>query len=340
MSFIDRARRTVNTAVRNIRRDPVGTVSRTVEQGVKGYTAFTKARTAVKDGFDNARSVRSNGFRNTWRANADKVVSKATNPNSKLDMGGRLAQAGRAFSTVTGAAKLPGQVGTAFSDVRNAVRSGSRQDVDQAIGSVATAGKTALTTARGGLELARDAHKFGSAYRAASSAFRAEVPNASSRLARSVAGTAARQAFEGANRTTTRQAVRSTVDSAVDAAARNGTSVRNLAGTASRSAARAALNEGGKAAARGATTAAARAAAGPLAKAAGRFAPGANIAIAGLDVANAYSTVRDPNASTTKKVTSVITAVGSVAAATNIPVVSQVGAGVSAVSSFVGGLFG
>jgi hypothetical protein len=32
--------------------------------------------------------------------------------------------------------------------------------------------------------------------------------------------------------------------------------------------------------------------------------------------------------------------VGSVAAATNIPVVSQVGAAVSTVSSFVGGLFG
>jgi hypothetical protein len=340
MSFIDRARRTVSNTVQNLRRDPVGTVGRAVEQGVKGYTTFTKARTAIKDGFDNARSVRTDGFRATWRANAEKVVSKATNPNSKLDMGGRLAQAGKVFSTVTGAAKLPGQVGTAISDVRNAVRSGSREDFDKAVGSVATAGKTALTTARGGLELARDVQKFGSAYRAASSAFRAEVPNATGRLARSVAGTAARQAFEGADRTAARQAVRSTVDGAVDAAGRAGTSVRSLTGTASRSAARAALNEGGKAAARGATTAAARAAAGPLAKAAGRFAPGANIAIAGLDVANAYSTVRDPNASTTKKVTSVITAVGSVAAATNIPVVSQIGAGVSAVSSFVGGLFG
>jgi hypothetical protein len=77
-------------------------------------------------------------------------------------------------------------------------------------------------------------------------------------------------------------------------------------------------------------------AAGPLAKMAGRFAPGANVAMAALDTANAVATWRDPKASTAAKVTSGITALGSIAAATNIPVVSQVGAAVSTVSTIAG----
>jgi hypothetical protein len=76
--------------------------------------------------------------------------------------------------------------------------------------------------------------------------------------------------------------------------------------------------------------------AGPLAKAAGRFAPGANVAIAALDVGIAVKTITDPKASIADKVTSGITALGSVAAATNIPVVSQVGAAVSIASTAVG----
>jgi hypothetical protein len=77
-------------------------------------------------------------------------------------------------------------------------------------------------------------------------------------------------------------------------------------------------------------------AAGPLARMAGRFAPGANVAMAALDTANAVATWRDPKASTAAKITSGITALGSIAAATNIPVVSQVGAAVSTVSTIAG----
>jgi hypothetical protein len=76
--------------------------------------------------------------------------------------------------------------------------------------------------------------------------------------------------------------------------------------------------------------------AGPLARMAGRFAPGANVAMAALDTANAVATFRDPKASTAAKITSGITALGSIAAATNIPVVSQVGAAVSTVSTIAG----
>lgn len=76
--------------------------------------------------------------------------------------------------------------------------------------------------------------------------------------------------------------------------------------------------------------------AGTAARLAGRFAPGLNIAMAGVDTAIAARTLSDPKASVASKVTSSITAAGSIAAATNIPIVSQVGAGISAVSSIAG----
>lgn len=76
--------------------------------------------------------------------------------------------------------------------------------------------------------------------------------------------------------------------------------------------------------------------AGTAARLAGRFAPGLNIAMAGVDTAIAARTWTDPKSTTADKVTSTITAAGSVVAATNIPIVSQVGAAVSAGSSIVG----
>jgi len=75
---------------------------------------------------------------------------------------------------------------------------------------------------------------------------------------------------------------------------------------------------------------------GTAAKIAGRFTPGLNIALAGVDTAIAARNLADPKASVASKVTSSITAAGSIAAATNIPVVSQVGAAVSTISSITG----
>ncbi|MFY0573863.1 cell wall anchor protein [Cystobacter fuscus] len=226
-------------------------------------------------------------------------------------------------------------MGTAIKDVRDALRSGSAEQRDKAIGSVATAGKTAINTVKGGLELTRDVQKFGGAYRAASQAFRTAAPNATGKAVRAAATTAAGHAFQGATEGVARRGVQEAVKKAAQ-----GSSIANTMGAATRAAGKTLAREGAEAAGKAAVQAGVRAAAGPVAKAAGRFVPGANVAIAALDVASAYSTVKDPKASTTKKVTSVITAVGSVAAATNIPVVSQVGAAVSTVSSFVGGLFG
>jgi hypothetical protein len=67
----------------------------------------------------------------------------------------------------------------------------------------------------------------------------------------------------------------------------------------------------------------------------GRFVPGLNAGIAAADLATAGATLSS-NASGWKKTTSVITAVGSVAAATNIPGISQGGAVLSTLSSLAG----
>lgn len=75
------------------------------------------------------------------------------------------------------------------------------------------------------------------------------------------------------------------------------------------------------------------------ARAAGRFVPGANVAIAALDARDAVRALRDPNAGVGRRTTAVITALGSAAAATNIPIVSQVGAAISTLSSAIGAWF-
>jgi len=142
-------------------------------------------------------------------------------------------------------------------------------------------------------------------------------------------------AVEGA----TEKAARRGVTAAATDAAKSSSTLARGAGVPGRVAAKAVLQEGGEVAAKAAVKAVAKTGLKTAAKAAGRFVPGANVAIAALDTATAAATLADPNASTGAKVTSCITAVGSIVAATNIPVVSQIGAAVSAVSSFIGSFF-
>lgn len=168
--------------------------------------------------------------------------------------------------------------------------------------------------------------------RAAGSAFRQTVPNAPGR----VVSAASRQATAEAMKGTLAKPAGAAVTKAAKGAA--GT-VASAAGVVGRGPARAALREGGEVAAKAATRAVATSALKTGAKAAGRFVPGVNVAIAALDTATAAATLADPKASTGKKVTSVITAAGSIVAATNIPIVSQIGGAVSAVSSFIGSFF-
>lgn len=70
----------------------------------------------------------------------------------------------------------------------------------------------------------------------------------------------------------------------------------------------------------------------------GRFVAGANVAIAGADAAH-FARTLNSKASLGKKITSGITAGGSIAAASNLPGVSQAGATVSAISGIAEGVF-
>lgn len=88
-----------------------------------------------------------------------------------------------------------------------------------------------------------------------------------------------------------------------------------------------------KAVAKAAEHAVAKTATKVAAKAAARFVPGANVAMAVADAHHAYKVMKDPKASGWQKGSAALTALGSAAAATNIPVVSQVGAAVATVAS-------
>ncbi|RKG89589.1 hypothetical protein [Corallococcus terminator] len=257
-----------------------------------------------------------------------KVMSKAKGPLA-------------AFSVLT-AGKA---VATAAGDIRNAVRSGSREDITKAARSSLDAAKAGLNVVSGGIQGSKVAggilhaavvtQKLG-AEKAALEAFKRVAPNASEAVAKAASGTALKQVFEGATAKAARRAI---TEVATETAQKAAGSIARGAGSASRAAGKAVLSAAGREAGEAALKAGARAAAGPAAKAAARFAPGLNIAMAAVDTAQAVATLADPKAGTGKKVTSVITAVGSIAAATNIPIVSQVGAAVSTISSIVGAFF-
>jgi hypothetical protein len=95
---------------------------------------------------------------------------------------------------------------------------------------------------------------------------------------------------------------------------------------------------GARAAGRVGSHAAVRAAARIGGKALGRFAPGANIAMAAADTASFFKTLSDKHASKTQKILAGIRAAGSIAAATNIPIVSQAGAAISTVADIASSL--
>jgi hypothetical protein len=159
-------------------------------------------------------------------------------------------------------------------------------------------------------------HVQGTRQQAARTAFTQAAPKASPEVVKAASEKAAQLAMEEAKA----KAARRGVTEAAETAAKKTSTLAQGAGKA-------------------ATKAVAKSGLKTAAKAAGRFVPGANIAIAGLDTAAAVATLADPKANVGQKVTSVITAAGSIVAATNIPVVSQVGAAVSAVSSFIGSFF-
>lgn len=216
------------------------------------------------------------------------------------------------LSTAASVAQLPGAAYLSFRDVRDALRDPSGESANRALGSVSGLASTGLNAAKGGLELAGNVTNFRVAADAARAAFTQAAPEAPAAVANRVATSVATEGVQDASRQVMRNLGARVAGEGLEDAGRLGAN-----------AARTALRDGGSAAAR----------------AAGRFAPGLNVAIAVADTAAAASTMADPNASVGKRVTAGVTALGSIAAATNIPLVSQTGAVVSTASSFVGAFF-
>lgn len=273
-------------------------------------------------------------FRGASTGNA--ILKALTRASSRLGRGARGlgSVAGLAGSAIA----LPGGISKAIGSIQKAWESGEGGDIARASGDSTSALSTGTRLVKHGVET----YSLGSkgvaghlARRAGTQAFKQAAPNASKAVVKAAAKTAAKQALAEA----TEKAARRGVTAAATAAAKGGGTLARGAGAVGRTAAKKLLREGGEAAAKAAGKAVARGALKTGAKAAGRFVPGLNVAIAGLDTATAVATLADPKASTGKKVTSVITAAGSIVAATNIPVVSQIGAAVSTVSSFIGSFF-
>ncbi|MFP2925684.1 hypothetical protein ACLESO_10775 [Pyxidicoccus sp. 3LG] len=343
MGFPD-IRKTFNTVRAN--------VQKTYEDNkelIKGATAVaTKTSKAIgfgKDAFQQIKNIKKGAEGLLGKTNLDFIR------NPTFDKGGfkGLTKFGQNMGAAMRYAGIPGAVAagaTAVKDIRQAIRSGSKDDIITATRSTLDATKAGITAATGGIVGGKvmggvlggtimkeklDAGK------KAVDAFKKALPNASDDVLKAVKGAATKGIYEAGG--TVKNVGRAVTSAAGDAAKAGSTLAEGILGSGTRSAAKAALKTAGKEAGEAAVKAGAKAAAGTAAKTLGRFAPGVNVAIAAVDVANAGATLMDKNASTGKKVTSVITAVGSIAAATNIPIVSQVGAAVSTVSSIVGAFF-
>lgn len=251
--------------------------------------------------------------------------------------GGRSLQVpGRALGLAGDVMSLPANVDQARRSIAQARATGSQEDIERAAGDTAAAGSNVLSAGVNATELTRHVAT-NRATRDAARALQQATPNVPAEVRNAAARTAAGEVVM--ERATTEVAERAAMRSGGEAARAGGQTLAAGVGAPNRAAARALLQEGGEAAARAATGSVARSAVATGARAAGRFVPGVNVAIAALDTASAAAALRDPNASTGRRITSVVTAAGSVAAATNIFGVSQVGAAVSGVSSFFGSFF-
>ncbi|WP_224245626.1 trigger factor [Hyalangium gracile] len=213
---------------------PAVVIVQAVKKGVKDAVGRAKANiqqdpalqakrakdtfTAVADGIKGAREQlpalkRGGDFKGTWKKN----WSNAANPQVKLDKGSLVKQGGKVFNLVSNAKKLPGQLNTAIQDARNGFRAGaSAEERDRAIGSVATASKTALNTAKSAVKLGRDATNVASTYRQASQGFKSAIDDAGLKTTkgaqRKAALAATKAAFtEGAKKTDIKNAARQAV---------------------------------------------------------------------------------------------------------------------------------
>lgn len=225
---------------------------------------------------------------------------------------GRAASQGKAGLGILG---VPSAALRAAHDVKRALSTGNSGDVAQAAESVGGAATTAAQAATDGAKAASTAVQYSASKRAAKAAIQAADPS----VTRAAASAASKAIAEKVTEKAAAGASNRVISRAATAAGNEVVSNPAVMRAAGRAAAKSAGNATVKS----------------LGKAAARFAPGVNVAIAAYDAGVMAKDLADPKASTTRKVASVITAVGSGAAATNIPVVSQIGAGVALVSGMV-----
>jgi ribosomal protein L27 len=229
---------------------------------------------------------------------------------------------------VLAAVQLPGNLATASKDIREAVRNTTRETVSEAVASTTVLLSNAAHAASNALDAGNHIFTHRAALTAARKAFQAAAPGAGRAVTEAVAKSAAKAVV-----------AKSTLELATTAARVAGQHVA-AAGQVVAAGTKNAIAAGSAVAAKAAKTAAVEAGQGMLANTSSRFVPGLNVGIAVLDTVYAAKTLMDPKASTTAKVTSVITAMGSTAAATNFPLVSQIGGFVSLASSAYGAFFG
>ena len=321
-------------------RQPAQTAARGVGAGV---AAYGHARSAL----DTRAAVTRAPITPVGNGVFDRLgsgVSQFMHSNGRaLDFARRL---GGGVSIVTGglgAVRGGSNAVRSLGDAFEAARSGNFRQAGRNLGAAASSGlegsRSGLLAARGALAI-RDVGIARRGATAAVESFRAAgglaglTPAAARTVEASVAAGGSRIATSAASRSA---ATARLADAGVEVGSRAITRATTHAGTAVATRVSA---EAGEAALRAGT----RAGASTVGRAAARFVPGVNVAMAAVDTGLAardtYRAVQNPTPSNIGRAAfSGVTALGSIAAATNVPVVSQIGAGVSVVSSFIGSLF-
>jgi hypothetical protein len=321
--------------------------TRQAQTAARGAAAANTARGHVTNALDLRRAQQGtpvtdpgNGlFARLGRGASTFMHAHATALDRARTAGGAAGVALGAVGVVRNGSAAVRSLGDAFTAARSGDRAGAMRALASARDSSFEAGRSGVSAARGALTI----HNVQVARRGATAAvesFRragglAGLSTTAARtLEASVAGAGSRIATAAASHT---PAVARTAELGIQAGRRAMTAGALHAGT--ETAVRVA-EHAGEAALRAGT----RAGASTLGRAAARFAPGVNVAMAVVDTAIAgrdtYRAVQEPTPRNIgRAVFSGLTAAGSIVSATNIPVVSQIGAGVSTVTGFVAALF-
>lgn len=203
-------------------------------------------------------------------------------------------------------------------------------DVTGVVDKGASLTSNAFNIAKGGLETAASFETFYSLRNAAQNRLQDKVQSKGGQVAgkeaADIAGKAAQASLDSLNEGIQHQSNNAAKRAAVDAAKK--LPVRSELKIATKEAFKAAS----LLARNGATSA--------VAKASARFVPGLNVGIAVADGVAAAAALKNIEEKPIKAIAASVTALGSLAAATNIPIVSQVGGVVSAASSLLGSIFG